>query len=549
MRRAWYENATFYAIDVEAFDDSEGDGIGDLSGVHARLDYLAALGVNCIWLQPFFPSPNRDAGYDVTDYYSVDPRLGNLGDFVRVVRDAEQRGIRVIIDLVVNHTSREHLWFQQALADPTSKFRDYYIWSDEPVADLRYGPVFPGVQDGLWTYEEKVDAYYLHWFYAHQPDLNLANRQVRDEIFKVMEFWLQLGVAGFRVDAAPFIAHKARWADPTDDGLWLIEQMRAIVDEYTNEGVLLAEANVDAEDYIAFFGDGRRVNLMFNFVWNNELFLALAREDAGPLRRGLNDMPVPSAGCVYVNWARNHDELDLTKLSEDEREEVMTAFAPEPHMRVYKRGIRRRLPPMLGGDRHRLELAYTAVMSLPGAPMLRYGEEIGMGDDLSAGERMSVRTVMQWSSDAVAGFTSADPETFARPVISEGPYGYEEVNVAAQRIDPGSFLNWMQRLIRVRRQQSEIGSGTWEVLDTGVDGVLAIGYRLFDQVVIVATNFSPQACQVKLGIITELAFVSDVFADSDYPAPEGQVLAIEGYGYRWLRGRSAGSGGTSPASA
>jgi maltose alpha-D-glucosyltransferase / alpha-amylase len=540
MTASWYKNAIIYALDVELFLDADGDGVGDFQGLIERLDYLSGLGVTCIWLLPFYPTPNRDDGYDVADYYGVDPRLGTLGDFVVFIREARQRGIEVIVDMVVNHTSDQHPWFQAARRDASSRYRDYYVWAENPPAVERRGsPVFPGEQVANWAHDTEAGAYYWHWFYEHQPDLNTGNPAVREEIKKILGFWLELGVSGFRIDAAPFLFKRKGIAGsyPADPRRFL-QELRSFLSTRSAEAVFLAEADVTTDELSFFLGDGDRMHLLFNFILNNYLFLALAEENAEPLTRALAALPLCPEPCQWANFARNHDELNLDKLSSQEREKVFEAFAPDPGMRIYGRGIRRRLPPMLAGDRRRLELVYSLLFSLPGTPVLRYGEEIGMGDDLSLAGRMSVRTPMQWSSEENAGFSAARPEQLVRPAIREGEYGYETLNVDAQRRDPASFLNFMLRLIRTRKECPEFGFGQLTVVETGDPHVFAHSCEWKGGMAMAIHNLSREPRTVTLKLPEEdVKHMVDLIGDRMYQRIESATpeIRLEGYGYRWLR--------------
>ncbi|MBD2100680.1 alpha-amylase family protein [Leptolyngbya sp. FACHB-261] len=539
MRNLWYKNAIIYALDVKTYLDSDGDGVGDFAGLTQRLDYLAGLGVTCIWLQPFYPSPNRDNGYDVMDYYSVDPRLGTLGDFVEFTHQAREQGMRVLIDLVVNHTSDQHPWFQSARADRNSKYRDYYVWSETLPANAHEGVIYPGVQERIWNYDEQAKAYYLHRFYYHQPDLNIANPAVQEEIRKIMGFWLELGVSGFRVDAAPFLI-RPKGNQPTilNDPHRFLRQMRQFLSSRRGDAVLLAEADVEPHEVAPYFGEGDEMHLLFNFLLNQALFLAMASEQAEPLHHCLQALPPISPVGQWANFVRHHDELNLGMLSPAQRQVVFEAFAPDPDAQIYERGVRRRLPPMLAGDRRRLELAYSLLFSLPGTPVLYYGEEIGMGDDLGLPERMSVRTPMQWSPEANGGFSNADAAKLIRPVISSPEYGYAQVNVVAQHRDPLSVLNWMERLIRTRRECPEFGWGTLQILETGSASVFAHCCQYERRVAIAVHNLSAQACIVTLTTKDlDAIYVTDLLGDQQYEPLNHNLaaIALAGYGYRWFR--------------
>ncbi|MGF1478216.1 MAG: alpha-amylase family protein [Cyanophyceae cyanobacterium] len=540
MLDLWYKNAVIYCLDVEVFMDGNGDGIGDFEGLTQRLDYLAGLGVTCLWLQPFYPSPNRDDGYDIQDYYSVDPRLGTLGDFVEFVRHARERGLRVIIDLVVNHTSVEHPWFQEARANPNSRYRDFYVWSQEKPEDAEEGIIFPGVQESTWTYDEQAKAYYFHRFYNHQADLNIANPAVREEIHKVMGFWLELGVSGFRVDAVPAlielraIEEHAQVSEPYE----YLEEIRNLLSWRRGDAILLAEANISMSKVPDYFGDGNKMQMLFHFVANQGMMLGLVRGQAQPIIDALNAPPAIPATGQWAHFIRNHDELSLDKLSKTEQEEVAAALAPDQEaMWIYDRGIRRRMPPMLAGNERRLRLAYSLMLTLPGTPVLRYGEEILMGDDLSLKERNSIRTPMQWSDERNGGFSTAATKDLVRPVISEGPFRYQRLNVEAQQRDPSSFFNWIERAIRTRKTCPEFGWGSVQVLETGNEQVLAHRCDWQGKTVIAVHNLGEQPCTVNLSLSeAETSHLTDLLTDS-YPQPVDDFnrIELEGYGHRWFR--------------
>jgi maltose alpha-D-glucosyltransferase/alpha-amylase len=540
MLDLWYKSAVLYCLDVETYMDSNGDGVGDFPGLTERLDYISGLGVSCIWLLPFYPSPNCDNGYDVKDYYNVDPRLGTLGDFVEFTRQAHERGIRVLVDLVINHTSIEHPWFQAACQDQNSKYRNFYVWSQEKPKDAEEGIIFPGVQKSTWTYNEQAGAYYFHRFYEHQADLNIANPAVWEEIYKIMGFWLQLGVSGFRIDAAPFLIELRAIEDQAEveSPYEYLKQIRSFLSWRRGDAILLAEANVPMERVLDYFGDGDKMQMLFNFILNQNLILALARENADPLAKGLNSSPdIPEIG-QWVHFIRNHDELSLDKLSEQEVEEIIANFSiDKAESWIYDRGIRRRFPPMIDGDPRRLRLAYSLMLTMPGTPVLRYGEEIGMGDDLSLEERQSVRTPMQWSSEANAGFSTAPAEQLIRPVISGGKYGYENLNAIAQRRDPKSLLNWMERAIRMRRECPELGWGDWEIIATDNPGVFAHSCSWRDGTVLAVHNLSREACTVTLKWEQSEQCLVDLLDDQPYKPVENHSnqLHLEGYGFRWFR--------------
>lgn len=545
MADRWYREAVIYCVQVDLFADSDGDGCGDLPGLIGRLDYLSRLGVTCLWLNPIHPSPLRDGGYDVADYYAVHPRLGTLGDFAELTLQAAQRGIRIVLDLVVNHTSDQHPWFRSARADPQSPYRDWYVWTQAEPADRRQGIVFPGEQTETWTFDETARAWYFHRFYDFQPDLNWANPAVRDEIGKVMGFWQQLGASGFRVDAAPFVLEQVvPDVDPAPQDFTILDRWRQDLQWRTGDAVLLCEANVAATEigrYTGFSPDGPndRTHMMFSFLLNARLWLALAREQAEPLIESLTDLPRLQPQAQWATFLRNHDELDLSRLTEDQRQDVFRAFAPQPEMRLYGRGIRRRLAPMLNGDRRRIELAYALQFAMPGTPVLRYGEEIGMGENLALADRDAIRTPMQWSDTQGAGYSTAPNQDLIVPVNRTGRFGARRVNVRAQQRDPESLLRWFQQLIGVVRECPEIGTGACQVVDVGAPPSVLI--HRFDGpagAVLLMHNLADIAVTVDVG--RDKAGPGrpwEVFADGAYPRPTRALTGIElnGWGYRWLR--------------
>lgn len=536
----WYKNAVVYCLSVGTYMDANGDGVGDFQGLLRRLDYLQGLGITAVWLMPFYTSPCRDDGYDVADYYGVDSRYGTLGDFVEFTHGCKQRGMRVLVDLVVNHTSDQHPWFRDARSDPHSKYRDWYVWSRKKPKNANSGVVFPGVQKSTWTYDDAAKAYYFHRFYEFQPDLNTSNPDVQAEILKIMGFWLQLGVSGFRMDAVPFvIAEKgARVARPREE----YDMLRTFSQFLTwreGEAIILAEANVLPGTDIEYFGRyGERMPMMFNFEVNQHLFLSMATANCHPLVKAIQSTKRRPDTAQWGQFLRNHDELDLGRLEEDERQAVFAAFGPEPEMQLYQRGIRRRLTPMLGGDRRRLELAYSLQLTLPGTPVIRYGDEIGMGDNLKLPQRNCTRTPMQWSTEPHAGFTKNERPVM--PVIDDGPYGFKHVNVAAQRRDPNSLLNWMERMIRMRKEVPEIGWGDFSFISTRTSEVLVMLYDWRNNAVLCVHNFSPSPREVTFTMpdrFEESSVLINLLSDQhSQPGPNGKhCVLLEPYGYRWYR--------------
>jgi maltose alpha-D-glucosyltransferase/alpha-amylase len=533
----WYKNAIIYCLDVEKYIDANGDGVGDFVGLTGKLDYLAGLGVTCVWLQPFYPSPNLDNGYDVSEYYGVHPKHGTLGDYVEFMNHAEQLGIRVIVDLVVNHSSTRHPWFQAARKDPGSRYRGYYIWSKKRPADHDQGMVFPGVQKTTWTKDPVAREYYFHRFYDFQADLNTMNPSVREEILRIMGFWLQLGVSGFRMDAVPFLISRKGADVAAKKDYEMLHQMRDFLQWRRRDAILLAEANVVPKESMDYFGaQGDRLQMMLNFAVNQRLFYAMATADIRPLVKALEATYERPHAAQWVNFLRSHDELDLGRLTDAQRQKVFEAFGPDKSMQLYNRGIRRRLAAMLDNDRERIELAFSLLFALPGTPMLQYGDEIGIGDDLSLPERECARTPMQWSAARHGGFTTAARPV--RPVISDPIYGYERVNVEAQRRDPQSLLNWIERKIRMRRECPEISWGDWKIVSTAEPGVLIMRYEYDGRTLITLHNFSakPRAPRLEPAVAGN-ALLVDLLAGHDSRADAGgrHTIELPAYGYRWYR--------------
>lgn len=536
MEDLWYKNAVIYSLDLETFMDANGDGIGDFEGLSARLEYLHALGIDTVWLAPFQPTPNKDNGYDIKDYYGVDGRHGTAGEFVAFMHKANKLGIKVIIDLVVNHTSIEHPWFQNSRSSKEARLRDWYLWSDKKPSNWDEGMVFPGVQKSTWTLDKKTNSYYHHRFYDHQPDLNMENEEVRDEISRIMGYWLQLGVAGFRVDAVPFILEASKPGKKNPELRFeYLKEMRRFLQWRSGDAVLLGEANVLPEETKEYFGEeGDGIHLMFNFFVNQYSFYTLSTGDTEPLIKALEATRTTFPVSQWAQFLRNHDELDLGRLTDEERQKVFEKFGPEKSMQLYDRGIRRRLAPMLG-SRQQSELAYSLMFSLPGTPVIRYGDEIGMGDNLDLPEREAVRTPMQWSADAGAGFSQAPK--LVHPLVTGGFFSYKHVNIEDQRRDPNSMLNWMTSLIRLRKECPEIGWGSWEVLKTGHTEVLGMCYSWKGRSLVVFHNFDEHPHEV---VITTKQVGNDRLIDlknnEESKAEKAKHhIILDAYGYRWFR--------------
>ena len=537
MANLWYKNAIVYCVDVKSFMDANGDGTGDFVGLADRLDHLERLGVTCIWLNPFYPSPRQDNGYDISDYYGIDPALGTLGDFVEFIEAAKDRGMRVIVDLVVNHTSDQHPWFQAARADPNSPFRDWYVWQEDKPDNITDGIVFPGVQKATWTYDRTAKAWYMHRFYKFQPDLNTTNPAVRQEILKIMGFWLALGVSGFRVDAVPFLIEpRGVMTDkPVVDPHAMLTEIHDFLSWRKAEAILLAEANISYEEAPDYFAAGDRMTMVFDFVGNQQLFLSLARQTASPLRRSLAARPDPQGMGQWAVFLRNHDELNLGNLTEQEREQCFAAFGPDPDMQVYDRGLRRRLASMFDGDENRLKMAFSLLLALPGTPVIWYGDEIGMGEDLSLPEREAVRTPMQWSPSRNGGFSEAPKEQLVRPAIERGKFGYHHVNAAMQTQHRASFFHAIADMVSARRSSPEIGWGGVDIVDVGDDELLVLSSNWRGNRVITAHNFAGKPKSFHLadeGIEELMPMLTE--------SPTGPIsgdgeISLSAYGYCWLR--------------
>jgi trehalose synthase len=542
----WWKNAVVYCLDVKRFADSDGDGWGDFRGLSGKVDYLADLGVTCLWLMPFFPSPLQDDGYDISDYYTVDPRLGTLGDVVEFLRTAHDRGMRVIIDLVPNHTSVEHPWFQDARRGPESPYHDWYVWSDDPPPTAPSDVAFPGDETSIWQYDDVAGRYYLHRFYRFQPDLDISNPHVRDEITRVAGFWTELGVDGFRMDAVPALLQnddadeRSRLPDPHV----FLRHLRAFLTRRKGESFLLGEANVPRPDQPRFFGaaDAPELSASFDFITMANVWLSLARGEAAPLAHAVENRPHIPPECQWATFVRNHDELTLDRLTQGEMDEVFAAFGPTPRMQVYGRGLRRRLAAMLDGDQARIRLALSLLFSLPGTPVIFYGDEIGIGENLGADGRLAVRTPMQWTSGRNGGFSTARAADLVSPVV-RGTLGPREVNVHDQRRDPESLHSFVRSLIRVYRECPELGWGTFTLLQCDEPSVLAHQVQWEDRRLVVLHNLADREVRATLRLpegtgpldLEEPLGTRTATADRDGCLP----VRLDRYGSLWLRPRRA----------
>ncbi len=540
---AWFRDAVIYSLDVKTFNDSDGDGWGDFQGLIDRLGYLDSLGVDCLWIRPFFPSPLRDNGYDVADYYGVDDRLGTLGDVRELVDRAHDRGIRILTDMVFNHTSSEHPWFQRARSDPHSPYHDYYLWTEHPEEAFSHPNIFPDREDGVWTHDDVAGKWYYHQFYHHQPDLNTANPAVREEIYDVLRFWLQIGVDGFRIDAAhPMLHPKGHNAVTPDIGMGLFEEMKSVVRDEREDAILLAEADDQPEVLREYFADGDGFDMLFDFVTNQHMAYAIAVKDMWPMYRANEQLPDLGAIGQWANFLRNHDEFNLLKLPGEAFEHARQFFGDdEGDSWIFDRGHRLRLADLYAGDHDRIALAHSLMFSLRGTPVLLSGDEIGMGADLSLPERESVRTPMQWSANDNGGFSTAAPEACYNPVIDEGEYSYEQLNVAEQLADPGSLLNRIKALIDARTMCPEIGSGSYSILDVPPKEVFVHRMDARNTVLIAAHNAATDQREVTVPFEVPADAATKIVGPGSYAIADGTIRFDLGEcEYVWVRGDTRG---------
>src|SRR5690348_3028208 len=497
----WYKDAIIYELHIKAFFDANNDGIGDLPGLIAKLDYLQDLGVTAIWLLPFFPSPFRDDGYDVSDYRNIHPAYGTLRDFGQLVREAHRRGMRIIVELVVNHTSDQHPWFQRARhAKPGSVFRDYYVWSQTEDKYKGTRIIFNDTEKSNWTWDPVAGAFYWHRFFSHQPDLNFDNPHVVRSMLNNMRFWADLGVDGFRLDAVPYLCEREGTGNENlPETHAVIKQMRAQLDSEFPNRLFLAEANQWPEDVKDYFGDGDECHMAFHFPLMPRIYMAIAQEDRHPITDIMRQTPEIPESCQWGVFLRNHDELTLEMVTDAERDYLWLTYAADRRARI-NLGIRRRLAPLMLNDRRKIELMNGLLLSMPGTPIIYYGDEIGMGDNIYLGDRDGVRTPMQWTPDRNAGFSRADPATLYLPPIMDAVYGFQAVNVEAQARSLTSLLNWMKRLIAARKSLKVFGRGTLTFLYPSNRAVLAYLRQYEDFTVLCVSNLSRSAQAAELDL-------------------------------------------------
>ena len=534
----WYKDAVIYELHVRSFADSDGNGMGDFKGLTERLDYLQDLGVNAIWLLPFYPSPWRDDGYDISDYTGIHEAYGNLRDFKRFLREAHRRDLRVITELVINHTSIQHPWFERARhAKPGTKYRDFYVWSDSPDLYSEARIIFQDFESSNWTWDPVAKAYYWHRFYSHQPDLNFESPAVRKELFRLTEFWFNLGVDGLRLDAVPYLYERENTnCENLPETHSFLKQLRAHIDEKFSDKMLLAEANQWPEDAVEYFGSGDECHMCFHFPLMPRLFMSVKTEDRFPVTDILEQTPDIPDSCQWGIFLRNHDELTLEMVTDEERDYMYRAYARDPSQRL-NLGIRRRLAPLLENNRRLMELMNILLFSLPGTPVIYYGDEIGMGDNVYLGDRDGVRTPMQWSSDKNAGFSKANPQRLYLPVIIDPEYHYEALNIETQQANGSSFLWWMKRVIATRRRFRAFSRGNFEVVNSDNVHVFSFLRRYEDETVLVITNFSRHREVVTLELPEYADHVpEEVFSQNEFPRirEDGYTVNIGSNDFYWF---------------
>jgi maltose alpha-D-glucosyltransferase / alpha-amylase len=534
----WFKTAVFYEIHIRGFFDGNDDGSGDFRGLTEKLDYLQWLGVDCVWLLPMYPSPLRDGGYDIADFYSIHPDYGTVEDFKAFVDQAHQRGLRVIADLVMNHTSADHPWFQESRTDPAGPKGDWYVWSDTDDRWSEARIIFVDTEPSNWTWDPVRGQYYWHRFFSHQPDLNYDNPEVQEAMLNVVRFWLDLGIDGFRLDAIPYLYERdGTNGENLPETHAYLKRVRAEVDAHYPDRVMLAEANQWPEDVVAYFGDGDECHMAFHFPVMPRMFMALRREDATPMLEILGRTPAIPENAQWGLFLRNHDELTLEMVTDEERDYMYSEYAKDPRMKL-NLGIRRRLAPLLDGGRGEIELMHAILFSLPGSPVIYYGDEIGMGDNVFLGDRDGVRTPMQWTGDRNAGFSRADWAQLYLPPLMDPVYGFQAVNVEAQLRISTSMLRWLHRMVALRKEHPVFGLGDYEPLENDNDRIFAHVRRYADEIVICVHNLARSAQAVQLDLSRWEGLVpEEMLGRSRFPAI-GQLpylLTLGPRGWFWFR--------------
>ncbi len=538
----WYKHAVFYEVLIRGFCDSNGDGTGDIRGLIDKLDYLEWIGIDCIWLLPIYESPLRDGGYDISDYMKILPEFGQIADFVELVEQAHQRGLRVIADLVMNHTSDQHPWFLASRQEPDGPYGDFYVWSatTERYSDARV--IFVDTESSNWAYDEVRGQYYWHRFFSHQPDLNFENPAVQEAILEVLRFWLDLGIDGFRLDAVPYLYEREGTScENLKETHEFLKRVRAEVDRLYPDRVLLSEANQWPADVVDYFGDdesgGDECHMNFHFPLMPRMFMAVRREQRYPISEILAQTPRIPHNCQWAIFLRNHDELTLEMVTDEERDYMYAEYAKDPRMRANV-GIRRRLAPLLDNDKNQIELFTALLLSLPGSPVLYYGDEIGMGDNIWLGDRDAVRTPMQWTSDRNAGFSRCDPARLYLPIVLDPIYGYQALNVEAQQDNPGSILNWTRKMIHIRKRHPVFGTGDFTELHANNPSVFAFVREYGDDRMLCVNNLSrfPQPVELDLRRFEEVTPIECV-GGVRFPAigELPYLLTLPGHGFYWFQ--------------
>ncbi len=529
----WYQNAVFYEVYVRAFFDSNGDGIGDLPGLASKLEYLKELGVDCLWLLPIYPSPLKDDGYDIADYCGVHPDLGTLEDFKDLLTKAHTLGLRVITDLVLNHTSDQHPWFQAARADPYSPYRDYYVWSSTSEKYAQARIIFVDTEKSNWSWDDAAGQYFWHRFYSCQPDLNFENPAVRAEILNIMKLWLDLGVDGFRADAVPYLFEKEGTnCENLPETHAYLKELRSFIDTNYPGRILLCEANQWPKDVRSYFGDGDEFHMAFNFPLMPRIFMALKQGDAAPVRWAIDQIPTIPSGCQWCTFLRNHDELTLEMVTPEERDWMWREYAPDRKMRL-NLGIRRRLAPLLDNNVQKIELAYSLIFSLPGTPIIYYGDEIGMGDNIKLPDRNGVRTPMQWEPGRSAGFSAA--KKLYSPVILRSPFSPQEVNLDTQKANPGSLWNVLHKMITIRKEHAVLATGELRWLETHSKSVIAFWRLREAERILCIHNLGDLSLEIHLPVGEETRALTDQMSGRVFPIRDGWLnTSLGAYEYLWL---------------
>ncbi|HSL31875.1 MAG TPA: maltose alpha-D-glucosyltransferase [Anaerolineales bacterium] len=532
----WYKDAIFYQIYVRAFRDSNGDGHGDLRGLTQKLDYVQELGADCIWLMPIYPSPLRDDGYDIADYYNIAETFGTLDDLKTLVEGAHQRGIRIIMDLVLNHTSDQHPWFEASRSDRNSPYRDYYVWSDtnDKYKDARI--IFLDTESSNWTWDEKAGQYFWHRFYASQPDLNYDNPRVQEEMIQVAGFWLELGIDGFRADAVPYLFEREGTnCENLPETHVYLKKLRAFMDQHYPDRILLCEANQWPENVRPYFGDGDEFHMGFHFPIMPRIYMSIKKGLAADMIDILRRTPPIPENCQWCTFLRNHDELTLEMVTEEERQWMWAQYAPEPRMRL-NLGIRRRLAPLLDNDERKVRLAHSLLFTLPGSPILYYGDEIGMGDNIWLDDRNGVRTPMQWEAGPTAGFSDVAPEKLYAPVIDDERYGAAQVNVASRRADPDSLWHVIRQMIAIKKEHRAFGWGDFEWAELGNEAIAAFRRRHGEEIILALHNLSDTKEQLTLPVRQGVTSLTDLLTTKEFRSAQGNLkIELMPYEYLWLK--------------